>query len=67
MNFGDVLEKTISYARHFSCFVFTLIHSALQSCSGNDLDYTYIFFPVALLPVDPVYSFIGFANACYML
>lgn len=61
MKFGGVLEKPISYPRHFSCFAFTLIHSALQSHSENYLDYTDLFFfPVTLLPVDPVYSFTGF-------
>lgn len=40
VNFGVVLEKPISYPRHFSCFAFTLIHSALQSHSENDRDYT---------------------------
>lgn len=60
MNFGDVLEKPISYPRHFSCFAFTLIDLAFQSRSENDLDYTIFFPPLTSLPVDPVYSFTGF-------
>lgn len=60
MNLGDVLEKPISYPRHFSCFAFTLIHSALQSHCENYLDYTDFFPPVTLLPADPVYSITGF-------
>ena len=42
MNFGDILAKPIS-SQHFCCFAFPLIHLALKSCSGNDLDYTDFF------------------------